>query len=736
MAQTSIGPYVIIKRLGQGGMGVVFEAVHTKIKRRVAIKLLRREFARNAETVARFFHEALAVNVIDHPGLVQIYDHGQQEDGSTYLVMEYLHGETLADRLKHHQRPMNEAAAVSMAMQLASALAAAHSHGIVHRDLKPANIMLVADPAMPDGERVKLLDFGIAKLADGVADTNRPRTQAGMILGTPMYMAPEQCRGLSDVDGKADVYSLGVVLYRLLSGRLPFVSAPGEDEFDIIAKHLSDPPPPLGNLNPKLSKPLVLLVHSMLEKARGKRPSMVDVLAELKRIQGERLSIASGGDTLVHPATPEVPLPPTVAPVAQSTKGDAEVTVGIPGEDDEAHTTKRGKGLARRQRYIADRLASPLPPKPYVRKPARMMWLPRVAGAVPTNPGSAPSTVVPEPSTLTLQTRRRLVIFGGLVIVTLLVGAPPFLFPRGLLDKWLPAASHPSPAPDLAPKPVRADLTSDEPSKQVPVQDTVPPLQVGLTKLAVSPSTVRRSLDALPPLRLIEESGKSMHPVSDPHTEVRKNQADCDGAREKAYTLKTAGKDAEAYEAFEAAEQYCDDPWLIAERGRSMQLQGNFAKAVDLYEEYLGRAPDTDVDKKAKIQARLEETRTAGCKQLRESSQRLVGTDNYEKIEQSVDLTFSFCREAKVYLDYGRELRQAGRFQFAIRMLRKCQGNDTCAADREQLRQLMDEAQQALNLIQKPKPSTDQLGLRNPFQLPTPSVTGSGQAPPAMPANN
>jgi serine/threonine-protein kinase len=189
MGEERIGSYRIVRKLGQGGMGEVFEAVHETIERRVAIKLLRPERARNAAAAARFFNEARAVNRIDHPGLVQVSDYGETPDGSIYIVMELLRGETLGQRLARRGR-LGLAEVLLLCRQVASVLVAVHEKGIIHRDLKPDNMMFVPDPDTPGGERVKLLDFGIAKLTlEG--DAARVRTSTDMLIGTPVYMSPE-----------------------------------------------------------------------------------------------------------------------------------------------------------------------------------------------------------------------------------------------------------------------------------------------------------------------------------------------------------------------------------------------------------------------------------------------------------------------------------------------------------------------------------------------------------------
>ena len=275
---TQLGQYRVNRPIGQGGIGSVFEATHQQIGRRVAIKVLRAEHARNQETVARLFNEARAVNRVEHPGLVQIFDCDYLPDGRAYLVMEYLQGETLTQRMSGSGGRLGSTTALRIAYQLASILAATHGANIVHRDLKPGNIMLVRDPDMQAGERVKLLDFGIAKLAPEAGSDGL--TRPGMVFGTPTYMSPEQCKGASEVDGRSDVYSLAVILYQMLAGRPPF---PGEG-VGVVAMHLCEDPPPIESLVPGLDPGVTSLIASMLAKKREDRPSMEQVAATLKNL--------------------------------------------------------------------------------------------------------------------------------------------------------------------------------------------------------------------------------------------------------------------------------------------------------------------------------------------------------------------------------------------------------------------------------------------------------------------
>jgi len=232
---TQLGAYRVLQKLGEGGMGSVWLAEHTMLGRRAAIKVLHSTFSRDATIVTRFFNEARAATAIDDPGIVQIFDFGQHVDGSAYIVMELLEGETLDRRLSRLGR-LSVHDALRVMRQIASSLGAAHQRGIVHRDLKPENIFVVRDPEVASGERAKIVDFGIAKL---VGDPSM-KTQTSAVMGTPTYMSPEQCRGAGQVDQRSDVYALGCVLFTLLVGRPPFLA---EGIGDIIAMHLRETPP-------------------------------------------------------------------------------------------------------------------------------------------------------------------------------------------------------------------------------------------------------------------------------------------------------------------------------------------------------------------------------------------------------------------------------------------------------------------------------------------------------------
>ena len=271
---TSIRGYVIERKLGEGGMGQVFVAIHPQLGYRVALKLLLPELSRQPEIVARFFNEARAASHLAHPGIARVFDFGHTEEGAAFFTMELLAGESLADRLRA-RRVLGASEALLLTKKVATALAAAHAAGIIHRDIKPDNVFLVADPDVVGGERAKLLDFGIAKLADDPG--NLVKTRTGAVMGTPYYMSPEQCRGAGSVDARSDVYSVGCMLFEMVCGRPPFL---GEGVGEILAAHQHLAPPDPRALGAAISDELAALIAATLEKDRRRRLATMTELAE------------------------------------------------------------------------------------------------------------------------------------------------------------------------------------------------------------------------------------------------------------------------------------------------------------------------------------------------------------------------------------------------------------------------------------------------------------------------
>ena len=272
MIGETIGHFEIIARAGRGGMGEVFVAEHTAIKTRVAVKVLHAAVSSNTDHVQRFFNEARAVARIQHAGIVKIFDVGFHADRA-YLIMEFLEGETLAARLRRTRR-LSPRSTAEIARQIANILDATHHAGIIHRDLKPENVFLVQDRELASGERVKVLDFGIAKLS-GTLTGPGPTTVGAM--GTPAYMAPEQWSDSSTVDWRADVYSLGCIVYEMAAGRPPFASS---SIAEACAKHLNDVPLSIRAFAPDVPVAIDTLALRLLAKDPARRIASIHALEQ------------------------------------------------------------------------------------------------------------------------------------------------------------------------------------------------------------------------------------------------------------------------------------------------------------------------------------------------------------------------------------------------------------------------------------------------------------------------
>ncbi len=277
-----VGKYKIRDQIGEGGMGVVYRAEHVVLGSPAAIKVLLPQFTRDPVVLDRFFTEAKAASAIRHVGITDVFDYGRLPNDQAFIAMELLRGEDLTNFLAR-QGKLDPSLAAEIISQLLNALNAAHVVGVVHRDLKPDNIFLVRDGGAPGGIRVKVLDFGIAKLVGdphGVKPKNK--TKGDMILGTPSYMAPEQCRGGVEIDARADLYAVGCILFELLTGRPPFVS---DGQGEIMAMHIYEPPPRLSQYARSLPPELEALIAKMLTKAPDDRtPSAAWALAALERV--------------------------------------------------------------------------------------------------------------------------------------------------------------------------------------------------------------------------------------------------------------------------------------------------------------------------------------------------------------------------------------------------------------------------------------------------------------------
>ena len=299
VAGQHFGHYTILSPLGAGGMGEVYLARDPRLGRRVALKLLTSDLARDAGQRARFEQEARAASALNHPNVCAVYEVGETDDGRHFIAMEYVQGQTLRRRLEQSGLTLEEA--LEIGVQVASALAPAHEAGIIHRDIKPENLML-----RPDGY-VKVLDFGLAKLAEQpTTDSTRSRalveTNSGMVMGTARYMSPEQARGLA-VDARTDIFSLGVVLYEMVGGHAPFQ---GATTSDVIVSLLQLEPPALSSLRADVPTELEQIIHKALSKDRDARYQTVDeLLSDLKSVKhshelGVERAVDTGGKRATH----------------------------------------------------------------------------------------------------------------------------------------------------------------------------------------------------------------------------------------------------------------------------------------------------------------------------------------------------------------------------------------------------------------------------------------------------
>ncbi|HVZ74250.1 MAG TPA: serine/threonine-protein kinase [Polyangia bacterium] len=319
LINTTVGNYKVTKLLGEGGMGMVYLGEHPVIGRKVAIKVLHAALAADKDIVARFFTEARAIHMIGHPNIVEILDFGQTPDGQPYFIMEYLTGEALSERVARGPMPTDDVAVI--ADQMCRALTAAHNKGIVHRDLKPHNVQILDKSEDRGGELVvKILDFGVAKILAAPDGSQSVKTRTGSLMGTPLYMSPEQCKGAGLLDHRTDIYSLGVMLFEMIAGRPPFVA---EGIGELFAKHMLEEPPPLTDFAPNTPPSMAAAIMKSLNKELDDRfPTMED------------FRLAFLGEVAIAPPTPgrgtsalkkmsssgaRPPATQTVSPQAQST---------------------------------------------------------------------------------------------------------------------------------------------------------------------------------------------------------------------------------------------------------------------------------------------------------------------------------------------------------------------------------------------------------------------------------
>ena len=333
--------YRLGRILGQGGMASVHLAEDTKLGKAVAVKVLNHEYALQPKVVQRFTQEARAISKVRHPNVIDVTDHGVTPDRSVYLVMELLHGEDLAATLER-EGPMPWARLGPIVLQICAALATVHRGGVVHRDIKPSNCFRIRVGGNPDF--IKVLDFGIAKVLDDPATPGAPQSTTGSLLGTPEYMAPELPRGLR-ADARVDIYALGVLMYKMLTGSAPFTA---EVYMAVLAKHMFDPVEPPRVRAPERDIPpeVEAIVLKALAKERDDRwPSMGALADAINAAHGSVEQARRDGQSSPRerarstwtgerstPVTVPKPAPPVVTPTPKPTPVASRTTVTVPAK--------------------------------------------------------------------------------------------------------------------------------------------------------------------------------------------------------------------------------------------------------------------------------------------------------------------------------------------------------------------------------------------------------------------
>ena len=433
----TVGSYKITAKLGQGGMGAVYLAEHPLLERKAAVKVLLPELSSHKDSVERFFHEARMTARLRHPAMVDVYDFGTLPDGRAYLVMDLLEGESLETRIRTRGAlPVPDA--LRIARDVALGVSVAHAEQIVHRDLKPDNLFLLPAVAGSQEERVKILDFGIAKLGRKTADGAVGVTRVGAVLGTPLFMSPEQCRGAAEVDARADIYSLGCILFAMLAGRPPFVS---ESMGELLGMQLLAPPPTLESLGVSVPGPVEALVQGLLAKSADDRPpSMVMVAHSLDRLLREES--------------------------AEPSRGKRTLSLGARGEI----STRRGR------------------PTPGLPAP----------DALTLREETLDGRTISEPGTVSGRARRPLVAVGAALAVVAAVGvvivaarpgrratpplsagaAPPAVERAAGPTPPATKAAAPAPAPALAPAPAPVQTPAPAPAPAIAAPETLVPTPV------------------------------------------------------------------------------------------------------------------------------------------------------------------------------------------------------------------------------------------------------------------
>jgi serine/threonine protein kinase len=492
------GKYRILSKLGEGGMGVVYKARHVRFDEVWALKLVSTSLLEDPTFLQRFNAEAVLMRKLDHPNALRVHDIDETEDGRPFIVMEYVEGRDLASLLA--DGPMEPVRAARIVMQACEALGAAHRLGIIHRDIKPTNIMV--SRGADGGEHAKVFDFGIAKVKEGSPLGGASLTQTGMIVGTPAYMSPEQAQGLrgEKLDGRTDLYSLGIVLYEMLTGSVPFT---GETPMQLLLAHVQNAPPDPRTIRAELPAALAEIVLRALEKDSGKRfanaagmrDALAAAVADLEALRNAQTRVQNPVPAFSPVATARVVTPqPTPAPPAAETKCDTPVPPIAPVPTD---------------RVVTPPPSTPEPPRaPAQTRPQTPPSIFERPHGPAAKPAQVPSRATPlEPATWT--TPRRItprwiyVAAGSLAVIALLVVT---------VGQWQPSAPPPSSAPAGS---TAAPPAATNPPVNQPVSQPAPaPVEKPAEKPAISPpkktTAVTENPNAQEIRRLMAEANKAL----------------------------------------------------------------------------------------------------------------------------------------------------------------------------------------------------------------------------------
>ncbi|HUU13849.1 MAG TPA: protein kinase [Terriglobia bacterium] len=435
------GKYRIISKVGQGGMGAVYKALHVAFDEMRALKVISRELMTDELFVKRFRHEAVITRKLQHPNAVRVDDIDEAEDGRPFIVMEFIEGQSLK-QLIHEHGALPVPRVCSIVKQVAAALEAAHGLGLVHRDIKPDNIVLIETAS---GEEAKVLDFGIAKLKESRAagTGGLTLTGTGVVIGTPQYMSPEQAMGKrgDDLDGRSDLYSLGVVMYQMLTGDLPFKA---DTTMEMLLAHLQKPPTPINILRPELQIPesVATLVMKTLEKDRELRPKSAKALIqEIERAESGPEPL--GATRVIQPASVYTPRPAEVLRAAmQAKRAQAQQPAAPPTMPVASMETPRTEAPT----------AATSPSGP--------------VAAAPPAPVARPAPALARP-----EAKSRWGIWASIAILVVALGGAAWYFTSRQPAAPSQEATSPPVSGPAEPKPAK----SDEPAASQPQEDTTAP---------------------------------------------------------------------------------------------------------------------------------------------------------------------------------------------------------------------------------------------------------------------